>query len=93
MVTNTTLEGNTPLYCPKYSLEALDAYDEFSFWSEGIVRSAISVLGIVGNIITALILTRSRIRNNFNWLLAFLCAYDSAYLVAAFIDNFRDLKI
>ena len=89
MVTNATLEGNTPLDCPKYSLEALIAYDAFLFWCEGIAGSTISVLGIVGNIITAFILSRSGMRNNFNWLLASLAVYDTTYLMAAFIDNFR----
>ena len=38
----------------------------FGYWCEGVVLSAVAVAGVIGNIVSALILSTKNMRNSFN---------------------------
>ena len=38
----------------------------FAYWCEGVVLSAVAVAGVIGNIVSALILSTKNMRNSFN---------------------------
>ena len=48
------------LDCPQYSDEQAHQVDVFSFWCEGIILCVIAVFGLIGNTLSAAILTGRR---------------------------------
>ena len=46
------------LDCPDYSDRDAGLVQEFSFWVEGVSQTSIAVLGIIGNILASVILSR-----------------------------------
>ena len=48
-----------------------------------------AILGIVGNILASVILTRREMRNAFNLLLVSMACFDSTYLFGSILESFR----
>ena len=63
--------------------------DSVSFWAEGVTQTGLGALGIVGNVISCVILTRREMRNAFNLLLVTLATFDSCYLFGAILESVR----
>ena len=84
---NTTF--NYTIDCPIFT-DGDDAFlDRFSFWVEGVLQTVFGVLGIFGNIIACLIITRKDMRNSFNLLLVSLACFDSTYLIGSILESVR----
>lgn len=79
----------TTLDCPSFTQADSFFLVKFSFWVEGVAQTSIATLGIFGNLISCLILTRKHMRNSFNLLLVTLAAYDTWYLFGAILESFR----
>lgn len=77
------------LGCPSYSMEAEQQVEVFSFWVEGISQTTVAILGIVGNSLASVILTRKEMRNAFNLLLVSMACFDSTYLFGSILESFR----
>ena len=54
--------------------------DFFSFWVEGVLTTAVAILGIFGNTIVSFIIAHKEMRNSFNLLLVSLACFDSTYV-------------
>jgi hypothetical protein len=68
------------LDCPMYSEVDKRLLDFFSFWIEGILTTAVAILGILGNTIVSVIIAQRDMRNSFNLLLVSLACFDSTYV-------------
>lgn len=75
--------------CPNYSKADLQLVDEVSFWMEGVSQTIIAILGIIGNIVASIILSRKEMRNAFNLLLVTMACFDSTYLFGSILESFR----
>ena len=79
--------------CPSFSHQDELFLKSFSFWVEGVVQTLCAVLGIIGNILASVIITRKDMRNSFNLLLVSLACFDSTYLVGSILDSIRKPNI
>ena len=53
------------------------------------MQTTVAILGIVGNILASVILTRREMRNAFNLLLVSMACFDSTYLFGSILESFR----
>ena len=88
--TNNTMFNYT-IDCPNFTQEDEDFLDVFSFWVEGVLQTIFAVLGIFGNIIACLIITRKDMKNSFNFLLVSLACFDSTYLIGSILESVRKI--
>ena len=77
------------LDCPVYSDADTYFLEHFGFWVEGILQVTVAALGIVGNTIASVIISRKEMRNSFNLLLVSLACFDSTYLFGSILESFR----
>ncbi len=77
------------LDCPQYEPGDAELLDSFSFWVEGIAQTTVSLLGLAGNAVASVILTRKEMRNAFNLLLVTMACFDSTYLFGSILESFR----
>ena len=52
-------------------------------------QTTVAILGIVGNMLASVILTRKEMRNAFNLLLVSMACFDSTYLFGSILESFR----
>ena len=52
-------------------------------------QTTVAILGIVGNSLASVILTRKEMRNAFNLLLVSMACFDSTYLFGSILESFR----
>ena len=91
---STVVSGFIPKRdCPIFSVEDELFLKSFSFWVEGVVQSVCAGLGIIGNILASVIITRKEMRNSFNLLLVSLACFDSTYLLGSILDSLRKPNI
>ena len=76
----TPASNFSQLDCPNYSEKDINFLNDFSFWVEGVLLIATAILGIVGNTLASVIISRKEMRNSFNLLLVSLACFDSTYL-------------
>ena len=74
------MDNLTQPECPSSSKVALE-YQMMSSWVYILTKDMVSVLGILGNVATAVILMQWRMRNSFNDLLVALALFDTILLV------------
>ena len=74
------MDNLTQPECPSSSKIALE-YQMMSSWVYILTKDMVSVLGILGNVATAVILMQRRMRNSFNDLLVALALFDTIHLV------------
>jgi hypothetical protein len=65
------------------------ALDQSRFWIQRILLPFIMIIGVIGNSITIVIMTRRRMRSSTNWYLAALAVFDMLYLVMLVILSFK----
>jgi hypothetical protein len=82
-------DDDTNLSCPIFLAADLEFLEEFGFWVEGVVQTSLAILGIIGNVLASIILTRKSMRNSFNLLLVSLACFDSTYLFGSILESFR----
>ena len=73
--------------CPQITKGTWETFMVFSYWCGGVLLSIIATLGVIGNVIAAFVLTRKRMRNNFNYLLLALASFDMIFLVISMEDK------
>ncbi|CAB4063238.1 unnamed protein product [Lepeophtheirus salmonis] len=90
MESNIT-QGNDSsiLECSQYSQWDESFLDIFSYWTEGVLQTFCAILGIIGNFLAGLILSRKSMKNVFNLLLVTLAIFDSTYLFGSILESFR----
>ena len=54
-----------------------------------LIQTTLAVLGIVGNTIASVIISRKEMRNAFNLLLVSLACFDSTYLFGSILESIR----
>ena len=81
--------NNTTFDCPIFSEGDEQFLKLFSFWVEGVLQTICAILGIFGNIIASIIITRKEMRNSFNLLLVSLACFDSTYLIGSILESIR----
>ncbi|TRY77346.1 hypothetical protein TCAL_17433 [Tigriopus californicus] len=89
IVQNIDLMAEEQLDCPVFSEASGHVLDRFSFWVEGVILCVFAVAGIIGNSISAIILSGKNMRNSFNLLLIALAIYDNTYLFGSILESFR----
>ena len=62
---------------------------QHSFFLPPSPQTTVAILGIVGNILASVILTRKEMRNAFNLLLVSMACFDSTYLFGSILESFR----
>jgi hypothetical protein len=76
----------------------LEFRDQSRFWIQRVLVPIISLIGVIGNSITIVIMTRRRMRSSTNSYLAALATYDMLYLIFTFVlslshyPNANDIK-
>lgn len=92
-IDNTMMASNATLGelldCPVYTREDDEFLDNILFWVEGVLQCCMAFMGLIGNIISAIILSREEMRNSFNLLLIALICFDSWYLFGSILESFR----
>ncbi|CAG0889183.1 unnamed protein product [Darwinula stevensoni] len=78
---NADLQGDVEYY--------LAGMEATRFWIQRVLVPIVAAVGIAGNSITMLILTRKEMRSSINWYLTGLAAADLLYLVFVFSLSFR----
>ena len=63
--------------------------DGTRFWVQRVLVPIIMIIGIIGNSITMIIMTRRRMRSSTNWYLAALAIFDMIYLIFTFILSLK----
>lgn len=62
--------------------------ENVSFWVEGVILSTVACFGLLGNLLTCLvILSLDRDRSSFNTILMFLIGADTFFLIFMVIDS------
>ena len=82
------------LDCPErhYANEGL--LETLNFAVRGVVTTIVCILGILGNCFVSFVLyARKEMINTFNILLVALTCFDSVFLFATILENFRDHNI
>ena len=79
--------------CPDVTDFQIDFLLASSFLLEGVVQICISLLGILGNVVSIFLLTRPELRSCFNQLLAVLATYDLLYLITMLLESLRRLGL
>ncbi|TRY79731.1 hypothetical protein TCAL_16111, partial [Tigriopus californicus] len=77
------------LDCPKFEPSDDHFIKQWAFWTDGVTKTIVAILGIIGNIVAIRVLTRVSMRNSFNLLLVTLALIDSTYLVGAILESLR----
>lgn len=67
--------------CPDLGSE----YKLFEFWSNGILLNVVGVLGILGNILSMIILSRPQMRSSINYLLIGLARCDTVLILTSIL--------
>ena len=88
-VSNSTNGVADDLDCPVYDESDEKLLDFFSFWVAGVLQTLFAILGILGNTIASIIISRKEMRNSFNLLLVSLACFDSTYLFGSILESFR----
>ena len=57
-----------------------------SFWMEGVLLTTIGTIGLIGNTVSIIVLSKSGMKNSFNQLLIVLAAFDSTFISLAILD-------
>ena len=63
--------------------------DLFLPLSLSLEQTTVAILGIIGNALASVILTRKEMRNAFNLLLVTMACFDSTYLFGSILESFR----
>lgn len=63
----------------------LENTDLFEFWSNGILLNVVGVLGILGNILSMIILSRPQMRSSINYLLIGLARCDTVLILTSIL--------
>jgi len=88
---NSTFDKDVPpLDCPKLTAFQRDLVDnDLIFWVDFVVDGALAAIGLVANIVSALILGKEDMRNSFNFLLIALISMDSCFLFLCLLEGVR----
>ncbi|RWS07722.1 FMRFamide receptor-like protein [Dinothrombium tinctorium] len=90
---NFTSIHNETLGGEKVKQEADQAYKNFltgtRFWVQRVFVPIIMIIGVVGNSMTIVIMTRRRMRSSTNCYLAALATFDMLYLIFVFVLSLR----
>ncbi|KAH7638601.1 class a rhodopsin-like protein g-protein coupled receptor gprnna13-like protein [Dermatophagoides farinae] len=70
-------------------IEYIHFRDGTRFWVQRVLVPIIMIIGIIGNSITMIIMTRRRMRSSTNWYLAALAIFDMIYLIFTFILSLK----
>ena len=54
---------------------------KFRFWIEGVLLTTVGTIGLIGNTVSIIVLSQSRMKNSFNQLLIVLAAFDSTFII------------
>lgn len=83
-----SIDNNTET-CPE---EFSRKENEFDFWMSGIVLNIVGVIGILGNILSMVILSRPQMRSSINYLLIGLARCDTVLIITSmFLFGFRSI--
>jgi hypothetical protein len=79
---NHSTNDTNPCQVPDDEREALD---RFEFWSNGVLLNLVGVLGILGNILSMIILSRPQMRSSINYLLIGLARCDTVLILTSIL--------
>lgn len=100
LAANATNEANVTARVPLAAPDPhyLQFLESSRFWIQRVLVPIIMVIGVIGNTVTIVIMTRRRMRSSTNWYLAALAIFDMLYLIFTFYlsfrhyDNIKDVK-
>eukprot|EP00096_Caligus_rogercresseyi_P007746 TRINITY_DN25769_c0_g1_i1.p1 TRINITY_DN25769_c0_g1~~TRINITY_DN25769_c0_g1_i1.p1 ORF type:complete len:392 (+),score=106.63 TRINITY_DN25769_c0_g1_i1:125-1300(+) len=86
--TNSTLESPPPTVEETPSAECGVFHDVkiYGFWFDGVLLSIVGLFGLVGNILSLVVLSRPKLRDVFHRLLSALACFDILYIVCGGIN-------
>lgn len=80
-------EEETPSFCFNASAStSWSSSKTLVFWVEGVALSIMGVVGIVGNILTCVVLSKISLKNVFNQLIVTLCAFDTMFDALSIVE-------
>jgi hypothetical protein len=80
---------NSSSDCPDFDESGQEILNNLSFYLEGVVQTPVAIIGVLGNILSSLILASKEMRNSFNLMLIALAIFDSGYLFGSILESFR----
>ena len=64
-----------------------DTLVQIYFWLDGVLRSIVASVGLLGNIFAMIVFSSKELKSNFNLLLSVLALFDSGYLILTLIEE------
>lgn len=88
--TNSCFEEYLPEYLPEYSPEYENI--QLDFWLSGVLLNIVGIVGILGNVLSMVILSRPQMRSSINYLLIGLARCDTVLIVTSMaLFGFRSI--
>ena len=72
--------------CGSWTEEKIMKVDTCSFWMEGVMLCVTGTIGLIGNILSIVVLSKPDMYNSFNQLLITLSTFDSIFIFVAIVD-------
>lgn len=88
----TALLRHDPCYSPKLGNDMSSWFVQFDFWCCGILINLIGIIGILGNSLSLIILSRPQMRSSINYLLIALARCDIILIITSmFLFGFNSI--
>jgi len=84
-ITNNSFNISDQSYNTDLNDNYLEFRDQSRFWIQRVLVPIITVIGVIGNSMTIVIMTRRRMRSSTNSYLAALATFDMLYLIFTFV--------
>ena len=68
-------------------------YKRFEYLMQGVIVSIVSIFGIIGNILSVLVLVQPKLRSSMSYVLLGMTICDIIYLLGQFLDTGIDYSI
>eukprot|EP00095_Tigriopus_kingsejongensis_P002978 maker-scaffold267_size230776-snap-gene-1.27 protein:Tk02978 transcript:maker-scaffold267_size230776-snap-gene-1.27-mRNA-1 annotation:"fmrfamide receptor-like isoform x1" len=89
---NNGLGGSNESFCSNMSTDKVSEYCRF--WIQGILLCVVGIIGIIGNTVSIVVLSRPEMLSVFNQILVVMTAFDTVYLLTSiaefsFVESFH----
>ena len=87
----STLVDINETFCGQFDVDAMAPY---YFYCDGVLVSIVAIIGVIGNVVALIVLSRPRLNDVFHQLLLALACFDILYLIFGGINyTFRGFKV
>jgi hypothetical protein len=82
-------DSAAPPACPAFNAHSDYVLDQVVYWVEGVGLCGVATFGVVGNLVSCVVLAQRELRSAFNMLLIALALFDTCYIGSALLETVR----